>query len=256
MRNWLVFVSLVFTLVAAEKKEYSAEQIETGRKLYSGACAACHGPTGEGGRGPKIADGRLIRGESDEKIGDVIRNGVPGADMPGFKLPPPQVEAIVGYLRHMTASAFDSAVPGDAAAGREIFGGKGECIRCHSIAGEGGVLGPDLSNIGAARTVRQLRESILDPSARPTDGFLGIRVLTQAGGTVEGVAKNYTNYSVQLLDASGKLHLLARQDVKSLEFVKGSLMPGDYGRRLSSGELQNLLAFLSRQSVRKGETAK
>ena len=37
-------------------------------------------------------------------------------------------------------------VPGDPAHGAEIYRGKGSCAGCHSIHGEGGVAGPDLSD--------------------------------------------------------------------------------------------------------------
>ena len=32
------------------------------------------------------------------------------------------------------------------------------------------------------------------------------------GRQIQGVAKNYNNYSVQILDSSGRLHLLHRAD--------------------------------------------
>jgi cytochrome c oxidase cbb3-type subunit III len=249
MRKW-------FALVLAAGLALAADDVETGRKLFTGACGACHGQTGEGGRGPKLADGRLIRGEKDEKLADVIRNGVPGADMPGFKLPDAQIKMLVKFLRYLTASAYETQVPGDRAAGEVVFFGKGGCAGCHSIGERGGNLGPDLSDIGASRTPRQIRESILEPSIRPTEGFRGVKAVMSDGRVVEGVARNNTNYSMQILDAAGKLHLLDKRELAEVVFRKGSLMPGDYGARLTKDELQNLLAFLSRQSVRQGEMKK
>ena len=63
------------------------------------------------------------------------------------------------------------AIPGSAAridpqaiaAGKEIFEGKGGCLRCHSVANRGGSLGPDLSEIGIRRTPDSLRLSITNP---------------------------------------------------------------------------------------------
>lgn len=45
--------------------------------------------------------------------------------------------------------------PGDPAAGRRLFQERG-CLRCHSIWGNGGTLGPDFAIVGAGRSMQQL----------------------------------------------------------------------------------------------------
>jgi cytochrome c2 len=52
-------------------------------------------------------------------------------------------------------SGFAQTFLGDANAGRRIFVERG-CGRCHSIWGNGGVLGPDLALVGAGRSMDQL----------------------------------------------------------------------------------------------------
>jgi hypothetical protein len=42
-------------------------------------------------------------------------------------------------------------------------------------------------------------------------------------------------------------------DVKEMTISERSLMPSDYGQRLSKQELEDLLAFLARQSLRPPE---
>jgi hypothetical protein len=76
------------------------------------------------------------------------------------------------------------------------------------------------------------------------------------GKTLRGVARNRTNYSLQLQDESGKLHLLSTNEVTQITLMKGSLMPKDFNKRFSSGEIDNLVAYLSRQSVRPPEQPK
>jgi len=56
-----------------------------------------------------------------------------------------------GIMERGVAQAFS----GDANAGRRIFVERG-CSRCHSIWGNGGVLGPDLALVGAGRSMEQL----------------------------------------------------------------------------------------------------
>jgi hypothetical protein len=72
---------------------------------------------------------------------------------------------------------------------------------------------------------------------------------------IQGVARNRSNYSLQVVDNSGSLHLIAMKDVKELAVSERSLMPGDYEKRLSPQELQDLLAFLARQSLRSSAVA-
>ena len=45
------------------------------------------------------------------------------------------------------------------------------------------------------------------------------------GRTVRGVAKNFNNYSVQIADAQGRLHLLERADLAKFDVSDTSLMP-------------------------------
>ena len=107
------------------------------------------------------------------------------------------------------------------------------------IRGRGGYLGPDLTEIGQARSVAELRESIVAPNARPTAGFESVTF----GNGKKGVAKYRTNYSAQVIDAEGKLHLLRDAEAAKVVVQAQSWMPAS---KLSSEELQNVLAFLSR----------
>jgi len=45
------------------------------------------------------------------------------------------------------------------------------CTACHAIAGAGGAIGPDLSDIGARRDRDYIRRAILDPNAEVAEGF-------------------------------------------------------------------------------------
>jgi cytochrome c oxidase cbb3-type subunit III len=221
-----------------------------GQKLFAAACATCHGKSGEGARGPNLADGGLVRRLNDQRLFSSIKNGIPGSDMPGFAIGDEKVWHIVRYLRALSSPAVNADVPGDVRAGRELFFSKGQCSNCHMLRGEGGFLGPDLTSIGETRTVKRLRESLEDPSARIAEGFGGATVTLKNGVKVSGVVKNSNNYSIQLLDAKGRLHLLDMSEVAKFEEAQESIMPA-VSKRLSLDETQNLLAFLARQAVRR-----
>lgn len=61
-------------------------------------CAACHGATGHGGeRGPAIVSKVTLR--TDTELGELIRNGIPAAGMPGISMPQAERDELIGFLR-------------------------------------------------------------------------------------------------------------------------------------------------------------
>jgi cytochrome c oxidase cbb3-type subunit 3 len=249
----LVLTGLAAALALAAQNGPAAADVEGGRRLFQEACSSCHGQNGGGGHGPSLVDGRRVNGLDDAQLLQSIRKGVPGTDMPPSTLPEPQLQQVAAFVRSLSAPAIDTVTPGNPKAGRQIFFGKGGCSKCHAIAGEGGFLGPDLTDAGAARTLSQLRESLLEPNKRIAEGFEAVTVTMRDGTRLRGIAKNHDNYSIQLLDPDGKLHLLARADTGKIEIGERSLMPDDFARRLSAEETTDVLAFLSRQSLRPRE---
>ena len=111
-------------------------------------------------------------------------------------------------------------------------------------------MGPDLSNLASVRPILAIREAIVDPDADGAIGYHAVSVTLKDGKTLKGVARNRSNYSLQLQDRDGNLHLINMADVKDMTLSKGSPMPKDYGKRFSATELDDLVAYLSRQSLR------
>ena len=222
--------------------------VEAGRLLYNSSCTVCHGMEGTvGDRGPALAATRRYLRTSDDDLFAAIKNGIPGTLMPPAQVSDNDVWKIVAYIRSLRATASDEFVPGNAEHGQQIFHAKAGCGECHMIRGRGGLLGPDLSNIGAERNLRDLRDALTTPRPNIPRGYQPVRLTTKSGETIEGVVKNEDNISLQILDRNYRLHLLKREEADRLEYGKESLMPSDYGRKLSAQELQDLLAFLSRQ---------
>jgi putative heme-binding domain-containing protein len=225
--------------------------IAEGARLYANSCAGCHAPDGTGGRGPNLVSRTLWHPLDDNTIFRTIRNGVPGADMPPTPLSDEQTWDLVAFLHALIGPANENSVPGDAEAGGKLFwGGQAGCSKCHSIRGQGGRMAPDLTNIGT-RPLALIKESIVDPSkGLSLLGQEAVTVTLKDGQAVRGIARNRNNYSLQVVDQQGTLHLISMIDVKELAISEKSAMPGDYAKRLSGEELQNLLAYLAQQSVR------
>jgi putative heme-binding domain-containing protein len=241
---------IFYILLAGVSALYAQGSDSAGRKLFLASCSGCHGANAEGGRGPNLIEGRILRRLDDAALFASIKSGVPGTDMPPTNLPDDQIRSVAAYVRSLSAPAYQTKVDGDADAGAAVFFGQAGCSGCHMIRGRGGFLGPDLTDIGALRTVQQLREALLKPSARIADGYEGVRVTMRDGSKISGVARNANNYSMQILQKNGALRLLAMDDVREVEFRKSSLMPEDFDKRLAAADIANVLAFLSRQSVR------
>ena len=105
-------------------------------------------------------------------------------------------------------------------------------------------MGPDLSNAGRQRSLAYIRESIVNPNAHLTPGYTTVTVVTKEGRKIQGVQKGYDSFSAQLMDVGEKFHSFWREDVSLMERQFSSLMPSDYGKRFTAGELNDLLVFM------------
>ena len=218
----------------------------SGQNAYNSACAGCHGLDGHGSdKAVNISESAKVRHLSDAQIADIIANGVPGTGMPAFhSLSEPQIRAIITYLRSLQGQNQMRTTPGDAARGKTVFFGKGECSACHTISGEGGFFGPDLSSYGSSLSASAIRDEIARTPRIPHDGYRSAVVITAAGDRLEGMIRNEDNFSVQFQARDGNFHSFQKSDLQKLEHIETSLMPSDYRDRLTSAELNDLVSFL------------
>ena len=112
---------LALVCLAAQAQVPSAEDLARGKKLYEGHCALCHGITGTGGKGPNLAQPTLRRAPDVERLAEVIKNGIPGTEMPGaWQLTDREAMQTAQYVRSMGRTAVVK-LPGDAARGRVLY---------------------------------------------------------------------------------------------------------------------------------------
>src|SRR5438132_8679700 len=174
-RVLLYLISALAAVAATEPKvklPSSRADLANGEKLFLHHCALCHGPKGEGGRGPMLTQAKLSRAPDDATLLKVIENGIRGTEMPGAdSMSDREMRQTAAYVRSL-GKLPQKPVPGNPTHGAEIYRGKGDCATCHSIKGEGGISGPALADIGVRRSAGYLRESLVDPQAAVPEGYL------------------------------------------------------------------------------------
>jgi PQQ-dependent dehydrogenase (methanol/ethanol family) len=238
----IVLVSSPLLLLAQNPP--SAPSKVDAKQIYAKLCAGCHGADAHGTQqGPGLSGNPQLRRRPLPRLRSLIRNGIPAAGMPPFDLPDDALDALTTLVVSLNSSASEIAVPGDRAAGKKFFFGKGQCDSCHMVFGAGHPLGPDLSDLGKEMTVDQIREALLHPDATITPGYDLVTARLRDGQTLRGFARSRTEFDIQLQDLAGRLHSLSLDQVSAITDEKNSLMQP---LKASPDELQDLIAYLSR----------
>lgn len=253
----VTLLSCLSSRAAETTAAQKAATVKEGASLFRAGCSPCHGLNARGGgRGPDLTSGRWTHGSTDAAIFRTITQGVPGTEMPANGFEDSETWAIIGYLRSL-APPKRLTLAGDPASGKKIFFGNAGCSECHMIYGNGGVLGPDLSRVGAARSVSYLVDSIRQPDKDLSSGNIdpnnhyglpllydAVTVVTVDGTKITGVAKNEDTYSLQMISTDQKLHLFLKKDLKEITHEHRSLMPPYSEDALDARQMQDLVAYL------------
>ena len=135
---------------------------------------------------------------------------------------------------------------GDADRGRKIYRDNAAvyCVRCHKVNNEGGEVGPELSGIGKKHPRMYLLESIIAPNQAIAQGFETVVVAKADGQVVAGVLKSEDDKTLRLMTAEAKLIEIPKSEID--ERTRGaSAMPEDLHKKLSPGEIRDLVEFLA-----------
>src|SRR5438874_2468115 len=179
MRGTLAFVLIAVSAIASPAHvlaqtrplaSASLRELAAGKRIFDAQCAWCHGTAGSGGSGPNLQRALLRNASSDESLVRIVRTGIPGTEMPNLaiSLTDRMAWQTAAYVRSLGRAARQ-ATAGDPRRGAEVYGKSG-CATCHVIRGAGGVVGPDLTAIGAMRGPVHLRQSLTEPAAAHPPG--------------------------------------------------------------------------------------
>ena len=222
----------------------------TGKNLFVNHCGRCHGVKGTGGAAPSLARAVLRHAADDEELFKVIKDGFPETGMPEtLQMSDQEIRQVVGHVR---ALGRKKAVPltGDPRKGKTVYS-QGECATCHTVSGEGGNQGPDLSDIGARRGADHLRGAVLSPGDEKVldpfgfQQFLVVRAVTRDGRQVRGARVNEDTFTIQLRTPKDLLYSFNKSELEELSReLNASLMPG-YEGVFSENDLDDLVAYLA-----------
>jgi putative heme-binding domain-containing protein len=121
------------------------------------------------------------------------------------------------------------------------------CSSCHTMQGEGGNIGPDLTQIGTRFTVKDMLESILDPNKVVSDQYAATVFVMKDGSSIVGRLTNEDDdkyFVSQNPFAPQELREIAKKDVTTTKLSKVSLMMPGLINSLNNEELKDLLAYL------------
>src|ERR1700722_9447117 len=225
-------------------------------------CALCHGLGAHGGgRGPDLTRAQKKHTHNDAEMFQVISNGIAGTVMPangtngqGVGMTDEEIWQIITYIRSVEMKAPAKPI-GNAEHGKQLFYGEANCSLCHTVAGKGGRVGPEITSVGGSRTREAIIDSVRNPSRRLAWGltestkefpqeYETVTVVTADGTEIKGVALNDDNFSVQMMDASEQIHLLDKDKLRSFKKSRESMMPVYTPDLLSNKDLDDIVAYL------------
>jgi len=156
-----------------------------------------------------------------------------------------QLRQKIADVRSRLARYASLTSGGNAQRGQKVFFGKQTaCSACHRVGSEGGIVGPDLTRIGAVRSSRDLLESIVAPSSTFAQGYENYIVVTDDGRIVNGLIARQSPETLVLREAGGKEIRFHKDQIETMARHSVSVMPEGLDRKLTPQQLQDLIAFL------------
>ncbi|MFN8708927.1 MAG: hypothetical protein ACK50J_19775, partial [Planctomyces sp.] len=137
------------------------------------------------------------------------------------------------------------AASGNASEGERIYRSEQlGCIKCHSIAGAGGQVGPDMVSLGASAQPDYLLDSLLEPNAKVKENYHTTVIVTTEGKVLSGIQIQKSKEETRLRLADNSVVTIPAADIE--ETANGvSLMPEGLVDALTDAEIVSLVRFLS-----------
>jgi putative heme-binding domain-containing protein len=134
---------------------------------------------------------------------------------------------------------------GDVARGRALFlGERARCSQCHAFRGQGGQIGPDLSDVGRKGRA-DIYRNIAAPSAVIEPDYTTYTVSTKDGRVLVGLVRAVGAAAIRVTDTNSKSTEIARAQVQEIRPSATSIMPVGLTGILGDAAIRDLIAFLT-----------
>jgi putative heme-binding domain-containing protein len=121
------------------------------------------------------------------------------------------------------------------------------CSSCHSMRGEGGQIGPDLTQVGTRFSSKDILEAIIDPNKTISDQYAATTFYLKSGKSIVGrlINQDDQKYTVsQNPFAPQILREIPKAEVARTKVSDVSIMLPGMINNLNGDELRDLMAFL------------
>lgn len=140
---------------------------------------------------------------------------------------------------------------GDAKAGEIVFRNQGACMQCHQIGKEGGVQGPNLSDVAKRLSREKILESVANPGAEIAPGYGMSTVTLKSGESLIGRLAEDTKERIKVIGLDNSTREIPRAEVASLTPPVSAMPP--MAAALPPRDFRDLIAFLASRKGGKGK---
>ncbi len=193
-----------------------------------------------------------IRADAEKRLSKTDREGVKDlleappikSTMPAVAKPRPFVKR--WKLEELLPLAQKGLSGRDYQRGKQMFAAA-LCFNCHRFDGQGGAIGPDLTGVGRRFSLKDILESVLEPSKVISDQYAAVAIHTTDGRVVVGRIVNLSgdgmNINTDMLDPSKQV-TVKRGQIEEIARSPTSMMPQGLLDTLKRDEILDLLAYL------------
>jgi putative heme-binding domain-containing protein len=125
--------------------------------------------------------------------------------------------------------------------GKKLF--LATCGKCHTLFGQGGKIGPDLTTF-KRDDVGNMLLHIVNPSAEIREGYETYQVETKDGRLLTGLLADKDNQVVVLRGSDGQTVTVRQDQIEDMAAQKKSLMPEGLLKALTDQQVRDLFAYL------------
>lgn len=154
---------------------------------------------------------------------------------------------------HPEAAAYAASGPnqvsqlslegGNPVAGELVFKNQGACLQCHKIGSEGGVQGPELTDVGKRLPREKILESVYIPGAEITPGYGMTSITLKSGDTLIGRLSEEKEQQVTVVGLDNVAKQIKRSEIKDIAPPVSAMPP--IAATLPPRDFRDLVAYLA-----------